>query len=125
MSSAGKPAALNWSATYWASSGTRCRPITVGRLITCSNIAWVESRWAGVSAGGAAAAGAAKETAERAAIAMRMAKIPRERELATLSPLRGASSYEAVTLRQIFRAAHFLEATDRALEFEVAVALGG
>ena len=39
--SAGKPAALNWSATYCAIAGTLWRPITVGVLITCSNIAWV------------------------------------------------------------------------------------
>src|SRR6185312_12923350 len=76
MSAAGKPPALNWSATYCAIVGTLCRPITVGMLTICSNIACVAVRWAGVSCGPAAAAAAVETNAASAVAASRWRMIP-------------------------------------------------
>src|SRR5215213_5249575 len=94
--------------------------MTVGMLITCSNIWWVESRWAAVSAGGAASADVAVSN-ETAAI---------NRCIGTLQIVGGTlrfrnepSSGGAVALSKIFGAAHFLEPAGSAREFEAAVAL--
>jgi hypothetical protein len=128
-SSAGKPAALNWSATYCAISGTLWRPITVGMLMTCSNIACVASRWA---PGSARAGGAVRQregerengqanSGEQAA-----AQDPQTHERSPPDELRRryAAPWPSVTLRQDIRRSHFLEPADGALELEAAVARG-
>src|SRR5215218_1321921 len=92
--------------------------------MTCLNSSRVFACQAGSSLvgtvrGSVAATADVALSASRTARNLRIAALPQNTD--TLSAARGRSSGDAVTLRQIFRASHFLQPADGPLEFEAAV----
>src|SRR4030095_1493118 len=98
--------------------------MTVGVLITCSNISWVDARCCGVRLGLAGAAIAVVEAAaSRAANGRSMSESPRMDFGDTLGCVSPRSILaEAVPFSEVVRALHFLEPASRSVELEPAVA---